>query len=85
MSEEQLTAFLERVKADTSLQDKLRAAKSPQQVVGIAKEHGYDFGTEHFSELSKEELESVSGGTLTPAPYPTNSPQGCYVPPVPGD
>ncbi len=82
MSKEQLKAFLERVKGDTSLQDKLRAAQSPEQVVGIAKEHGYDFGTEHISELSEEELESVSGGTLTP-PYPTNSPQGCYVPPVP--
>ena len=83
MSEEQLKAFLEKVKADTSLQDKLRAAKSPEQVVGIAKEHGYDFGTEHISELSEEELESVSGGTLTPAPYDTNSPQGCYAPPAP--
>ena len=82
MSEERLKAFLEKVKADTSLQDKLKAAKSPEDVVAIAKEHGYDFGTEHISELSEEELESVSGGTLTP-PYPTNSPQGCYAPPVP--
>ena len=83
MPEEQLKAFLGKVKGDTSLQDKLKAAKSPEDVVAIAKEHGYDFGTEHISELSEEELESVSGGTLTPAPYDTNSPQGCYVPPVP--
>ena len=62
MSKEQLNAFLEKVKTDTSLQDKLRAAKSPEQVVGIAKEHGYDFGTEHISELSEEELEGASGG-----------------------
>ena len=82
MSKEQLKAFLEKVKGDTSLQDKLKAAQSPEQVVGIAEEHGHDFGTEHISELSEEELESVSGGTLTP-PYPTNSPQGCYEPPVP--
>ena len=83
MSEEQLKAFLEKVKSDTSFQEKLKAAKSPEDVVAIAKEHSYDFGAEHISELSKEELESVSGGTLTPAPYPTNSPQGCYAPPVP--
>ena len=80
MPEEQLKVFLEKVKADTSLQDKLKAAKSPEDVVAIAKEHGYDFGTEHISEVSEEELERVSGGTLNP-PYPTNSPQGCYEPP----
>ena len=82
MSLDQLKAFLEKVKCDTSLQDRLKAAKSQDEVVSIAKEHGHDFGTEHISQLSEEELESVSGGTLTP-PYPTNSPQGCYVPPVP--
>ena len=54
MPEEQLKAFLGKVKGDTSLQDKLKAAKSPEDVVAIAKEHGYDFGTEHISELSKE-------------------------------
>ena len=62
MSEEQLKAFLERVKSDTSLQDKLKAAKSPEDVVAIAKEHGHEFGTEHISQLSARELEGVSGG-----------------------
>ena len=62
MSKEQLKAFLEKVKGDTSLQDKLKAAQSPEQVVGIAKDHGHDFGTEHISELSEEDLEVVSGG-----------------------
>ena len=62
MSKEQLKAFLERVKGDTSLQDKLKAAQSPEQVVGIAEEHGHDFGTEHISELSEEDLEVVSDG-----------------------
>ena len=64
MSKEQLKAFLERIKGDTSLHDKLKAAQSPEQVVGIAEEHGHDFGTEHISELSEEELEGVSGGTF---------------------
>ena len=62
MSKEQLKAFLERIKGDTSLQDKLKAAQSPEQVVGIAKDHGHDFGTEHISELSEEDLEVVSDG-----------------------
>ncbi|EAU74595.1 Nif11-like leader peptide family natural product precursor [Synechococcus sp. RS9916] len=62
MSEEQLKAFLEKVKADTSLQDRLKAAKSQDEVVSIAKEHGHDFGTEHISQLSEKELEGVSGG-----------------------
>ena len=64
MSEEQLKAFLEKVKGDTSLQEKLKAAKSPDDLVDIAKEHGHEFGTEHISQLSKEELESVSGGCV---------------------
>ena len=40
MSLEQLKAFLEKVKADSSLQEKLKAAKSPEDVVGIAKGYG---------------------------------------------
>ena len=43
MSEEQLKAFLEKVKVDSRLQDKLKAAKSPDDVAGIAKEHGHEF------------------------------------------
>ena len=61
MSDEQLKAFIEKVKADTSLQEKLKAAKSPEEVVSIAKEHGHDFGTEHISQLTEEELEGVAG------------------------
>ena len=64
MSKEQLKAFLEEVKGDTSLQDKLKVAQSPEQVVGIAKEHGHEFATEHMTQLSDEELEGVAGGTL---------------------
>lgn len=66
MSEEQLKAFLEKVKADTNLQEKLKAAKSPQDVVGIAKEHGHEFTTETVELLSPEELESVAGGQHCP-------------------
>ena len=62
MSEEQLKAFLAKAKDDQSIQDKLKAAKSPEDVVGIAKEHGNEFATEHMTQLSEEELESVAGG-----------------------
>ena len=62
MSEEQLKAFLAKVKADTSLQEKLKAAKSPEDVMGIAKEYGHEFTSDKLSQLSEEELESVAGG-----------------------
>ena len=62
MSKEQLKVFLEKVKADTSLQEKLKTAKSSEDVVSMAKKHGHDFGTEHISQLSAEELEGVDGG-----------------------
>ena len=62
MSKEQLKAFLEKVKADTSLQEKLKAAKSPEDVVAIAKEHGHEFTADNITVLSEEELEGVAGG-----------------------
>ena len=61
MSEEQLKTFLERVNGDSNLQEKLKAAKSPEDVVGIAKEHGYEFTSDEINQLSEEELEGVAG------------------------
>ena len=63
MSLEQLKAFLEKVKGDSNLQEKLKAAKSPEDVVGIAKEHGHEFTADKVNQLSEEELEGVAGGT----------------------
>ena len=69
MSEEQLKAFLEKVKADTSLQEKLKAASDADAVVAIAKEAGFMFSADDLtkaqSELSEEELEGVAGGGTT--------------------
>ena len=62
MSLEQLEAFLENVKGDSTLQEKIKAAKSPEDVVGIAKEHGFEFTADKISKLSEEELEGVAGG-----------------------
>ena len=67
MSEEQLTAFLEKVKGDNSLQEKLKAAADANAVVDIAKEAGFSISVDDLknaqSEISEEELESVAGGT----------------------
>ena len=66
MSEEQLKAFLEKVKADTSLQDKLKATADADAVLAIAKEAGFMISAEDLtkaqSEVSDEELEGVAGG-----------------------
>ena len=65
MSEEQLKAFLEKVKADTSLQEKLKAAADADAVAAIAKEAGFSISADDLknaqSELSEEELEGVAG------------------------
>ena len=65
MSEEQLKAFIEKVKADTSLQEKLKAADA-NTVAAIAKEAGFSISSDDLknaqSEISDEELEDVAGG-----------------------
>ena len=66
MSEEQLKSFLEKVKADTSLQEKLKAAANPDAVAAIAKDAGFSISADDLkkaqSEISEEELEGVAGG-----------------------
>ena len=66
MSEEQLKAFLEKVKDDTNLQEKLKAAADADAVTAIAKEAGFSISADDLtkaqSEISEEELEGVAGG-----------------------
>ena len=66
MSEEQLKAFLEKVKADTSLQEKMKAASDADAVVAIAKSAGFSITTEDLNSdrqnLTDDELEGVAGG-----------------------
>ena len=62
VSEEQLKAFIAKAREDVSLQEKLKGAKSPADVVAIAKEYGHEFTTSHISQLNEEELENSSGG-----------------------
>ena len=72
MSEEQLKAFLEKVKADTSLQEKLNGAADADAVMEIAKEAGFAITAEDIQsmqsatvELSDEELIDVAGGNTS--------------------
>ena len=66
MSEDQLKAFIAKVQGDTSLQEKLKTAKSPVEVSGIARDHGHEFDGKindiKIIDLSDEELESFAGG-----------------------
>ena len=73
MSEEQLKAFLEAVKADAGLQEQLKAAGDADAVVAIAKAAGFRISADDFkgeavfrenaqSEVSDEELEAAAGG-----------------------
>lgn len=67
MSEDQLNAFLEAVKADDAIQEKLNAAGDNDAVVAIAKAAGFSITAEEIIQLnlSDEEVESVAGGVCT--------------------
>ncbi|QBE69386.1 hypothetical protein SynWH8101_1804 [Synechococcus sp. WH 8101] len=66
MSDEQLKVFLEAVKADAGLQEKLKAATDVDAVVAIAKAAGFAISADELkraqAEVSEEELEGVAGG-----------------------
>ena len=70
MSEAQLKAFLEAVKADAGLQEKLNAATDADAVALIAKEMGFVISADLLQgfpglgrglSISEEELEGVAG------------------------
>ena len=69
MSEKKLKGFLEKVKGEASLQEKLKAAADADEVIVIAKAAGFVVSAEEIKtaqlapqELSDEELEGVAGG-----------------------
>ena len=71
MSEEQLKAFLEKVKSDTELQEKLKSVTSAEAAIEVAKDSGFSITLEDIqilqskaSEISDQELENASGGTF---------------------
>ena len=69
MSEEQLKAFIEKVKGDTNLQEELNAAASPEAALQIANDAGFAITAEEIQsmqstagEVSGKELEGAAGG-----------------------
>ena len=72
MSEEQLTALLAKLNEDAELREKLKDAADLDAAVAMAKEAGFDVTkadwlkhqAKETLELSEEELEGVTGGTL---------------------
>ena len=68
MSKEQLKAFLEKVKVDTSLQENLKAAGSNEAAIEIAKDARFAITAEDIQsmqsatvEMSDEELGGAAG------------------------
>ena len=63
MTEEQLKAFLTKAQTDHTLQNKLNTAKTPDEVVTLAKDYGYNLDADNLNLVREEDLEGVSGGT----------------------
>lgn len=64
MSLEQLKSFITKAKDNNDILEKIKAAKSPEEVTSIAKDHGHEFTADNLStdNLTEEELEGLSGG-----------------------
>lgn len=78
MAADQVHAFLEKAKTDEGIKGKLKSLPQGQEgvaaLVNIGKEAGYNFseqdlsealkGKESSGEISQEDLDKVSGGTI---------------------
>ena len=72
MLEEQLSALLAKLKDDAGLQEKLKGAADLDAAVALLEEAGFDvskadllrYQAKQTLELSDEELEGVTGGTM---------------------
>jgi predicted ribosomally synthesized peptide with nif11-like leader len=72
MSEEQLSALLSKLKDDSGLQEQLKGAIDLDAAMMLLQEAGFDvskadwlkYQAKQTLELSDEELENVSGGTI---------------------
>lgn len=78
MAEDQVHAFLEKVKSDPGLQAKLKdipqGPEGMSHVLGVASEAGFNFSEEDLAaatksksasgEVSQEDLDKIAGGTI---------------------
>ena len=82
MSEDQLKAFQEKIKGDTNLQEKLKAAADSDAVLAIAKEAGFSVSVDDLknaqSEISDGELEGAAGGWAKQTPFIPCRPDSNY-------
>jgi predicted ribosomally synthesized peptide with nif11-like leader len=77
MSDDQLKGFLGAVKADTELQEKLKAANDPDEAVAIAKDAGFAISVDDLKqrqEASDAELENLAGGARVTIEITCNCP-----------
>ena len=74
MTEETVTAFVERLSSDEAFRNRLAAAPTPEERQEMAREAGYDLGAGDMpaikaalgiEELSDDDLEKVAGGIGT--------------------
>ena len=83
MSEDQLNAFLQALKADMGLQEKLKSAGDLEAVVEIANSAGFAIAADDLekaqSEISDQELERMAGG-VNANPFYTMVPNECNPP-----
>ena len=71
MSEDQLSAFLSKVKDSAELQERLAGACVAEEIISIANQSGFPLTKEDWhscidsvvSDLGDDELESLAGGT----------------------
>ena len=68
MSQEDITQFLQAVREDPSLQEKLKSAADADALIAVAKAAGFSISAEELKDaeahLSEEEMESVAGGCM---------------------
>ena len=69
MSSEQLQLFIEKVKSDNDLAEKLKGVQSDEEAIGIAKELGFNITNDDLAslipeeqDLTEEQLGAVAGG-----------------------
>ena len=67
MSEAQVNAFMEAIRADAALQEKVSGAADADAAVAIAQEAGFSISREEiYWLLTEEALEAVAGGVAYP-------------------
>ena len=63
MTKEQLKPFLENVRVNTTLQEKLKATADSDAALTIAKKAGFMVSADDIqTEMSEEELDALAGG-----------------------